>query len=738
MLINGDGEFNESALDFTQGGGASIAVVAIMGPQSSGKSTLLNHLYDTNFKVMNAQTGRCKTTKGIEIAKAPHMQPLTLVLDLEGTDGRDKGEDDRTFEKQGALFALEVADTVLINMWGKDIGLEQAANRPLLRTIFQAIRPFSSEETSPRKTTLIFVVRDKPKETPRELLVQHLEDDLKKIWEAARKPKGHEHTPFGNRFSMEVAVLPSYEYRRAEFDQEVNKLKQRIVSSHQRGYNNYRPSLRTFVSGAKTTWDMIKKNKDLQVPPVGVMFATMRCEEIVYRQLRLLQSHQAWLELQQNAKNQLVKDFGKRTSLILDASLSKYDEESMNLEENVTKDKRQFLMSEALKVVHPAYMHTLGHIRSEAMQSFKTQIKKSGIDFSKSAVGKCRKSCELQFTQQCSEYAAIKQANWKDDVSSVQQELLRGIKEYAQYQQREQLSMGLTAEMDKSKLRDHPNKVWGCIRKVIKRECESAESTAVDIFGADKEEVGRIVADLKQHGANRVEAYFKDESRYVATLIRERFIIDLIAPESPTSEQKKKAYRQCLDILSTMAVIRLDEKYDDVERLLHSGLIDGDQISTYSLSSTTWEKVPSEKTLITPTKCRDIWGKFKLDMELFLANDKLYREEQREKEKGLSKKEKKKLDGWSSLPTWITVGLLSLGTATLVALAISHPPATAPLIALAATLATTAGTLIVCQETYKRIDTNENVEKSEILKDPKIMEALQNNLNGVYASLYKM
>ncbi|XP_057808552.1 protein ROOT HAIR DEFECTIVE 3 homolog 2-like [Salvia miltiorrhiza] len=145
---------------------------------------------------------------------------------------------------------------------------------------------------------------------------------------------------------------------------------------------------------------MIKENKDLQVPPFRVMVATMRCEEIVFRELGLLKSNQAWLELQQNAKNYLVKDFGKRTSLILDASLSKYDEESMNLEENVTKDKRHFLMSEALKVVHPAYMHTLGHIRSEALQSFKTQLEKSRINFSKSAVRRGHDSCLLQFTQQ--------------------------------------------------------------------------------------------------------------------------------------------------------------------------------------------------------------------------------------------------------------------------------------------------------------------------------------------------
>ncbi|KAJ6696292.1 PROTEIN SEY1 [Salix koriyanagi] len=45
--------------------------------------------------------------------------------------------DDTAFEKQSALFALAVSDIVLINMWCHDIGREQAANKPLLKTVFQ-------------------------------------------------------------------------------------------------------------------------------------------------------------------------------------------------------------------------------------------------------------------------------------------------------------------------------------------------------------------------------------------------------------------------------------------------------------------------------------------------------------------------------------------------------------------------------------------------------------------------
>ncbi|THF94808.1 hypothetical protein TEA_002608 [Camellia sinensis var. sinensis] len=122
QLIDGSGKFNVTGLDNFMRAvklrelGLSYAFVAIMSPQSSGKSTLLNHLFHTRFREMDAFKGRSQTTKGIWIAKAVGVEPCTIVMDLEGIDGRERGEDDTTFEKQSALFALAVSDIVLINM----------------------------------------------------------------------------------------------------------------------------------------------------------------------------------------------------------------------------------------------------------------------------------------------------------------------------------------------------------------------------------------------------------------------------------------------------------------------------------------------------------------------------------------------------------------------------------------------------------------------------------------------
>lgn len=90
---------------------------------------------------MDAFSGRAQTTKGIWMASSPKvLEPATLVLDLEGSDGRERGEDDNSFERQSSLFALATADVLIVNMWAKDVGREAGAGKPLLKTIFQVLQ----------------------------------------------------------------------------------------------------------------------------------------------------------------------------------------------------------------------------------------------------------------------------------------------------------------------------------------------------------------------------------------------------------------------------------------------------------------------------------------------------------------------------------------------------------------------------------------------------------------------
>ena len=97
-------------------------VVSIFGPQSSGKSTLLNYLFGCKFLT---STGRC--TKGIYASLAKLSRPVNcsnqfLILDTEGLDAIGRGSLIQ-FDRTMVLFCLAVSQVVIINVKG-EIGRE--------------------------------------------------------------------------------------------------------------------------------------------------------------------------------------------------------------------------------------------------------------------------------------------------------------------------------------------------------------------------------------------------------------------------------------------------------------------------------------------------------------------------------------------------------------------------------------------------------------------------------------
>lgn len=89
---------------------------------------------------------RRQTTKGIWLSKNKNegersgegskMADNILVMDVEGTDGRERGED-QDFERKSALFALATSEVLIVNIWEHQVGLYQGANMGLLKTVFE-------------------------------------------------------------------------------------------------------------------------------------------------------------------------------------------------------------------------------------------------------------------------------------------------------------------------------------------------------------------------------------------------------------------------------------------------------------------------------------------------------------------------------------------------------------------------------------------------------------------------
>ncbi|RXH88761.1 hypothetical protein DVH24_000360 [Malus domestica] len=676
QLLDGDGTFNVTGIDqFIKEAklaecGLSYAVVSIMGPQSSGKSTL------------------SQTTKGIWVAKCAGIEPCTLVMDLEGTDGRERGEDDTAFEKQSALFALAVSDIVLINMWCHDIGREQAANKPLLKTVFQVMMRLFS----PRKTTLMFVIRDKTRVsssllpsyvTPLENLEPVLREDIQKIWDSVPKPEAHKETPLSEFFNVEVVALSSYEEKEEQFKEQVASLRQRFYHSIAPGglAGDRRGVVPAsgFSFSAQQIWKVIKENKDLDLPAHKVMVATVRCEEIANEKYAAFAGNEEWSELDEAVQSGPISGFGKKLNSILDTCLSEYDAEAIYFDEGVRTGKRQQLEEKLLQLVQPAFQALLGHIRSGTLDKFKEAFDKAlkgGEGFS-AAAHNCSQSFMAWFDEGCAD-AVITLANW--DTSKVRDKLKRDIEAHIASVRAAKLSE-LTA-LYESKLKDAlsapvealldgaNSETWPSIRKLFRRETESAVSglsSALSGFDMDEEARGQILANLEAYARGVVEAKTKEEAGRVLIRMKDRFAT-LFSHDSDSMPRvwtgkediraiTKTARSASIKLLSVMAAIRLDDEgADNIENTLSLALLDStnaavkDRSITIAdpLASSTWQEISASKTLITPVQCKSLWRQFKAETEYSVSQ-------------AISAQEANKRNNNWLPPPWAIVALIVLG-----------------------------------------------------------------------------
>uniref|UniRef100_M8C5I1 Protein ROOT HAIR DEFECTIVE 3 homolog n=1 Tax=Aegilops tauschii TaxID=37682 RepID=M8C5I1_AEGTA len=608
QLIDGDGVFNVSGLESFMKEvklaecGLSYAVVSIMGPQSSGKSTLLNHLFRTNFREMDAFRGRSQTTKGIWMAKAQNIEPCTLVMDLEGTDGRERGEDDTAFEKQSALFALAVSDIVLINMWCHDIGREQAANKPLLKTVFQVMMRLFS----PRKTTMLFVIRDKSK-TPLENLEPILREDIQKIWDGVPKPHAHKDTPLSEFFNIyslsrvyvfhiqvQVVALNSYEEKEELFREQVSNLRDRFQQSIAPGglAGDRRGVVPAsgFSFSSQQFWKVIKENKDLDLPAHKVMVATVRCEEIGYEKVATFTADEEWQQFEEAVQSDYVPGFGKKISSLLDRCLSEYDMEAIYFDEGVRTSKRHQLESKLLQLVNPAYQSLLGHLRTRTLEAFKESFDKAVEKEGFAVAARDSTQIFLEKFDKGSEDATIQQVNW--DPSKVKDKLKRDIEAHVVSVRATKLSelcatyegklTKALAEPVEALLDSASEDTWPAIRKLLQRETTAAVSgleSAISTFELDEATEKELLLRLENHGRSVVESKAREEAARILIRMKDRF---------------STLFSRDADSMPRVWTGKEDIK---------------------AITKTARSAVPEERTLISPVQCKSLWRQFKAETE---------------------------------------------------------------------------------------------------------------------------
>ena len=270
---------------------ANFAVVSIMGPQSSGKSTLMNQLFGTPFAVMDSAQGRSQTTKGAWLSTSANN---TLVLDLQGTDSIESGDGGKTFERQSSLLALALCDVVIVNVWSNDLGRADASNMSLLRTVFevhlQLFGGAAAKRGAPPKTTLLFLIRDHiAEQTPLEKLEEMVHRDVASVWAAADKPEGFD-GGVESVFAIQIAGLPHFVFQRAAFDDAAAALRRRFERGAPETLLPPPAADAVPLDGlgayVHQLWSAIRAEEDLDLPTHKQALATHRCAQIADGLLR--------------------------------------------------------------------------------------------------------------------------------------------------------------------------------------------------------------------------------------------------------------------------------------------------------------------------------------------------------------------------------------------------------------------------------------------------------------------
>ncbi|GAB2228010.1 hypothetical protein Droror1_Dr00009839 [Drosera rotundifolia] len=640
--------------------GLSYGIVAIMGPQSSGKSTLLNHLYDTDFKEMDTSGERQQTTQGIWLGKGVGIAPLMLVLDLEGLDGIERGQD-VNFEKQSALLALAVSDIVLINMWYKDVGLEHAGSRPLLKTLLQE----RMQMTRLRRITLMFVLRDKPKvQSQVEALKRQLRKDVEKIWDTVHKPEQYMQSRLNEFFRVEIEALSHYEHKREEFDEEVVNLRlhlSKIIAPE----GAFVPAS-GFSQFAQNVWEIIKTNRNLNLPTVEVLVARELSEETAKTTFDSFIKDEEWCKLSVDAKSYAIPDFGGKLTLLFERCLSRYDEKAKYFHEDGRRLGRESLTKELFKHVGPTVSSLLQNLHSEFLAKFKEAFDKA---VNEEKVPDDAEKCTLHwidsFGYRCAD-VKMEGANWDITVNKLnfRAEVEAHIKSKLKAKLHEALK-----EPVKAALGTADENTWPSIRTHFLRETALTSSISL-LHDEDKNEI-------KSYARGLIVSIARKEAEKVFTHMEERFHQEFLRVFKRGGWKGKEGIKciaiqarvMSLKLLEAMVAVRLEDYKDDVGNILSASCLAADGDISGIPDSSTWIGIPALVTIITPSHCRSLLRPFWLTSKE-LVDSILVKHDANEKE------------GHTTAEI-VTIGLVSsLAIAGVTAVALVGAPVTRPTLAM--------------------------------------------------------
>ncbi|KAJ6498856.1 RHD3/Sey1 [Mycena sanguinolenta] len=561
--------------------GFGYNIVAVFGSQSTGKSTLLNRLFGTTFDVMD-ETQRKQTTKGIWMCRGKDMN--IMVMDVEGTDGRERGED-QDFERKSALFSLASSEVLIINLWEHQVGLYQGANMGLLKTVFEVNLGLFGKNTTDGRTLLLFVIRDHIGVTPLANLQATLTADLNRIWESLSKPPELQDRVLSDYFDLAFTALPHKVLAADKFETEVLNLRTRFVNKDAADFL-FKPAYHKRIPAdgvafyMENIWEQVQTNKDLDLPTQQELLAQFRCDEI---------STVALAEFNEQAKSQrrpveagrVVDGLGGMMRTWRTDALTRYDRDASRYHQGVYKRKRADLIVALDGVLSPLFIGQLKNLHKTCLVAFKKEmldgLHGEGYSFA-DVVMTARQRCLSRFETGAKE-ALVEDTDWtwEDEMISLKEEVGHVADQCRKDETKKMVNLiernfkkQISEPTDLSLNKAAPD-MWDQILRAFRETLEKAEASYLakaTSFDCTDEENATSLAALRRRAWQALRAKIDEQTAEPVILSKlrghfeERFRYDEMGvprvwkPEDDIDGAFKKAKDETLDLIPLYSKIQ--------------------------------------------------------------------------------------------------------------------------------------------------------------------------------------
>jgi hypothetical protein len=108
-----------------------------------------------------------------------------------------------------SLFALAIADVLIINMWEHDVGRSDASNYEILSDIFKVNMRLFKQKTAKK---FLFIIRDFSENGNEERTRAILKQDITNIWRRSM-PEEYKDAEPGQFFHFDFVMLQHMRYR---------------------------------------------------------------------------------------------------------------------------------------------------------------------------------------------------------------------------------------------------------------------------------------------------------------------------------------------------------------------------------------------------------------------------------------------------------------------------------------------------------------------------------------------